>query len=210
MHVTSGMGGAAAARVALLFLGLLFAASQLSGQNLSVKEYIYVDGRVIATERASSAAAFGKPGDYDGDVKADLTVFRPSTGTWHIRISSSPSNPISQQWGTSTDVCVPADYDGDFKSDIAVYRKSTGQWWIRPSGTPGSYTTETWGASTDFALPRDYDGDGKADLAVWRPSSGVWYIKQSGGSPGSYTARQWGMAGDIPISSLTNVLKAMP
>jgi hypothetical protein len=161
-------------RFALLPFGILFLAYQLPGQSQYVKEQIFVDGRLLATERSSSSAVFfTKSGNYDNDLKADLAVFRPSTGYWYIQLSGTPGGSISRQWGISTDVCVPGDYDGDRKSDIAVYRKSTGTWYVTFSSSPNSYSTTPWGASTDFAVPRDYDGDCKADLAVWRPSTHI-------------------------------------
>jgi FG-GAP repeat len=45
------------------------------------------------------------PGDYDGDGKADVAVFRPPTGVWYALLSTTGSaSYASYQWGVSTDV----------------------------------------------------------------------------------------------------------
>jgi hypothetical protein len=154
----------------------------------------YYDDAFV-TKIQFSSSTFG---DVDSDGKADLTVYRPSSGVWYTLLSKFPGSYTSAQWGLSNDEIVPGDFDGDGKMDTAVWRPSSGVSYILKSSAQGGYTCTQWGVSSDIPVSGDYDGDGKADIAVWRPSTGVWYVQPSG-SPGTYTARQWGISTDIPV-----------
>ena len=95
-------------------------------------------------------------GDFDGDGRHDLVVFRPPTGHWFVLKSSTNFTTSSTyQWGTAGDKPVPADYDGDGRTDLAVYRPSNGTWYVLTSGT--GYTgaiAYSWGVSTDVPIFR--------------------------------------------------------
>jgi len=162
--------------VALLGIWTIFFGIQLFGQ--SQKEYIYLDGKLVATELSTSnLPAHAKSNDYDGDSKADYVLWRADNNTWYIDYSAGTYTSV--QWGGSIDDLVPADYDGDGKTDIAYRRPSTNVWNILPSSAPGTNTIIQFGESGDIPVPGYYDNDRKADIAVWRPSTGVWWILPS-------------------------------
>jgi hypothetical protein len=62
---------------------------------------------------AMNAVTFGLaedipvPADYDGDSKADVAVFRPSTNMWY-RIDSSTGGFFARQYGQAGDFPSPA------------------------------------------------------------------------------------------------------
>jgi CubicO group peptidase (beta-lactamase class C family) len=128
--------------------------------------------------------------DFDGDGKADVSVFR--NGNWYIQ--GSISGFSGRNWGFATDIPAPADFDGDGKTDVAVFRD--GFWYSINSSNQAMKSTQ-FGSPGDRPVPSDYTGDGKADIAVFRPSNGTWYWLDS--ATNQFNGVQFGAAGDKPI-----------
>ncbi|HWG99128.1 MAG TPA: N-acetylmuramoyl-L-alanine amidase, partial [Pilimelia sp.] len=120
--------------------------------------------------------------DFDGDGVTDLALFRPGTGSWSIRYSTT-GRVGGVRLGGPGDVPVPADTDGDGRAEPMVYGTATGLW--RRAGAPA---VRWGGVPGDVPVPADYGGDGRAELAVWRPTNGTWYVPRRApvvlGAPG--------------------------
>jgi len=169
---------------------------------------------------ATGPSAATASGDYDGDGRADIAVFRPTTGLWAVR------GVTNLYFGGPLDSPVSGDYDGDGTAEVAVYRGTTGLWAARGItrfyfGTssdlpvPGDYSGDStstaalfspsrgrwllknlsriyFGSDFDLAVPGDYDGDGTTEPAVFRPPRGLWAVRGS-------TRFFFGNSDDVPL-----------
>lgn len=150
---------------------------------------------------------FPAPGDYDGDGKGDLALYRAGATAgaqsefWVLLTSDFTYRYFA--WGVNGDQAVARDYDGDGITDVAVFRDgpfigSPAYWYIRQSAT-GTVRIQQFGTSGDGTnsfdtpIPADYDGDGKYDLAVYRfalsPANNYIVLRSS---DGAVTYRQFG------------------
>ncbi len=146
------------------------------------------------------------PGDYDGDGKFDLAVYRVGispTNTF-IYLRSSDGQVVYQPWGNfQTDYILPGDYDGDGKTDFCAGRtgatsSSPMTWYILQSSN-SQVIVQPFGVSSDLPVQGDYDGDGKTDIAVYRGSSSTFWV--FGSSNSSVSATAWGLTGDYPVGT---------
>jgi hypothetical protein len=128
--------------------------------------------------------------DFDGDGRADVSVFRPSDDNWYVDRSSQGF--AATPFGLADDKITPADYDGDGKTDVAVYRDGT---WYWLNSSDGSFRALQFGLVGDIPVPADRTGDGRADLGVYR--GGSWYTLDT--SNGQVNSLQFGLAADKPV-----------
>lgn len=92
------------------------------------------------------------PGDYEGLGRAQLALFRPSTGEWLLRSDNNQQTRIA--FGQPGDIPVPADYLGYGRMQLAVYRPGTGEWLLRAG--EGEILPFAWGGPGDEPVPARY------------------------------------------------------
>ena len=137
------------------------------------------------------------PEDYDGDGRADVAVYRGTTGAWYI-VRSSDSGIIVREFGVPGDRAVAGDFDGDGRADLNIFRPSEGRWYFLAT-TAGFYSVAL-GAAGDIPLQADFDADGRADAAVFRPSTRDWSYIRSLDS--TLVQRQFGAPGSLPVPGI--------
>lgn len=126
--------------------------------------YGFVYGCGTTTPSCGGGVVWGQTGDrpvsgdFDGDARTDIAVFRPTDGSWHyLRSSLTAGNAPGATaaagfaWGATGDIPQPADYDGDKRTDFAVFRPSTGIWYISNSnnGAYNTFSAPAWGQASD-------------------------------------------------------------
>jgi subtilisin-like proprotein convertase family protein len=133
------------------------------------------------------------PGDYDGDNKTDVSIWRSGVAgvaAWYTLQSSNGALRFETFGQAGDDSSVIGDYNGDGKDDIAVYRPGANpgdpSFWFWRTAVNGTFFGVQWGQNGDFPGPGDYDGDGKNDFVIQRNGGGgqarFWRLYATGAS----------------------------
>ncbi len=144
------------------------------------------------------------PGDFDGDGRADVGIFRDNTsGADTFIVRNSTGGAVTWlNWGSASSFAAPGDYNGDGKTDFCSTVNVVGGkrlYYVFLNGVGGQPAVE-FGLSTNLIAQGDYDGDGRTDIASYNQSNGTFYVRPSS-NVATTTVVQWGQAADYPMAN---------
>jgi hypothetical protein len=156
---------------------------------------------------------FGNPddlplaGDFDGDGKDSIAIYRPSEERVYIMNTLGQNGgglgaaEFSYPFGNPSDVPFVGDFDGDGISTVGLHRPSTGNVYL--SNTLGASVADVqfiFGDPGDRMIAGDWDSNGTETVAVYRPSNGLFYVKNA----------NWNGPADVTIDAGTGLAGLVP
>ncbi|MBB5208391.1 proprotein convertase P-domain-containing protein [Chiayiivirga flava] len=154
-------------------------------------------------------------GDYDGDGRDDLALFRaPPIGdgdgpmTVHIRATASgAATTVFTGFGVDGDAFATSGFDtnGDGLADVSVQEAdptmpSAGRFTILDGRSGAQLAQFVLGNSSDFIIPGNFSGDARFDTTVRRTSGGNrFHLTRDAGTGVTGAEVQFGITGDTSL-----------
>ncbi|HEV8056579.1 MAG TPA: VCBS repeat domain-containing M23 family metallopeptidase [Nocardioidaceae bacterium] len=134
-------------------------------------------------------------GDWDGNRRFDVGVFRPrpATGSFRMRLPSGETRRVL--FGAPGRVAVTGDWNGDGRTDVGVYNQQNRTFTRR--FPDGRVDTIRAGRTADVPVTGDWDGNGRTDVGVWRPAEAKFVLR---GADGRRTTRLLGTVSNTPVT----------
>lgn len=135
-------------------------------------------------------------GDWTGDGKADLGIFRRKyAGRFLLDRSAAGAKGLKVAFGSGTDDPLVGDWNGDGRPDLGYRRPGTKTFVLRAKD--GSTSAMTYGFAGDRGLAGDWDGNGRDEVGVFRPARALFLLRRPDGTSTKVTL---GTAGSLPLT----------
>ena len=132
-------------------------------------------------------------GDWDGDGKDDLGVFKAG----QVSLRMADGSVARYLLGATGDIAVVGDWDGDGKDSVGVYRAGT--WSLRNALSAGPFdTTFSFGFAGALPVTGDWAGSGHQGIGV--VSGGHWYLRTTVTAGAAERTFAYGLSGDRPLA----------
>jgi Subtilase family len=142
-------------------------------------------------------------GDWNGDGRDTIGVYRPSNLSFYLRNTNSAGAPdYSFTYGLKAGTPVVGDWDGDGDETIGLYDANTGYWYLNQANDGSGAELEfNFGANAggDIPVTGDWNGDGKTTIGVYRPSTRTFYLRNSNSSGSADYSFTYGLKVGAPV-----------
>jgi hypothetical protein len=155
-------------------------------------------------------------GDWLGTGKAQVGIFRGSTGSWMIDANGNglwdgcAIDRCVKAFGQSGDLPVAGDWLGTGKAQVGVFRGSTGSWQLDTNGNglwdgcAVDRCVTGFGQKGDLPVAGDWLDTGKDQVGVFDSTTGLLDLDLNGngrwdGCEVDSCSGPWGTPGDLPV-----------
>lgn len=160
-------------------------------------------------------------GDWNGDERSDIGVYRPNDRTWYLDIGLDGQVDRTLTWADMQpgDIPLTGDWTGSGFDSPGFFRPSGSSWYIRTGfdNQAGGNMVLKSGSTTDIPLSGDWNGDGMDTFGVYRPDTGEINLENQLDAnldgtdfllpPGIHIlTAEWGVTGEIaPADALAYI-----
>jgi hypothetical protein len=149
-------------------------------------------------------------GDWDGDGKDTVGVYRASDRTFYLRgtlagglgVGVVPTVTHTLPFAEANDVPLAGDWDCDGRATVGLYRPSNSVFFLTNEtvSVPITYTVLNFGVPNDIPFTGDFDADGCTEIGIYRNS--MVQMKFALTNTPSNLSFVFGAAGDRPLAGV--------
>jgi subtilisin len=153
-------------------------------------------------------------GEWDGNGKSRIGVFRSRTGMWYLDTGNGiwdgcETDLCIGHFGSSGDLPVAGDWTNTGQTSIGVYRPRTGMWYLDTGngiwdGCGIDLCIGPFGLSGDFPVAGDWTNTGQTMIGVYRHGTRMWYLDTGNGIWDGcgidLCIGPFGSSGDLPVA----------
>jgi hypothetical protein len=139
---------------------------------------------VARTLRFGKAGDIALKGDFDGDGRDEIGVYRSSDGTFRLDLNMDGREEVTFQLEGMKpgDVPLAGDWDGDGKATAGYFRPQNSTWHLFNRNGPGvgDVWVNNFGGAGDVPLAGDWSRSGRTSVGFYRPQTGETYLRWAG------------------------------